>query len=126
MHIEHIAIWTCRLEAMREFYETWLGAESSPKYVNAAKGFESYFLSFGLGARLELMTMPGLAEESGTPSCGYAHAAFSLGSREAVESLTARLKAAGFAVVGEPRITGDGYFESVVLDPDGNRVEITV
>jgi lactoylglutathione lyase len=129
MRIEHVAIWTRELEQLKEFYETYFGAEASGKYANPETGFESYFLSFSSGARLELMRSPAvvdLPENSGGQPAGYAHLAFSVGSNERVERLTAELSAAGYRVASPPRTTGDGYFESVVLDPDGNRVEITV
>ena len=130
MHIEHLAIWTEDLERLRSFYETHFQARAGAKYVNDQKGFESYFLAFPAGgARLELMSMSGVRElerEVEAQFMGYSHLAFSLGSRERVDALTARLHDAGFQLVSGPRKTGDGYYESCVLDPDGNRVEITV
>lgn len=127
MHIEHIAIWTHDLERLRQFYETYFGAQAGANYVNASKGFASYFLTFpGGGARLELMTKEGLGDAAAIPSAGYAHFALSTGSVTAVNDLTARLRTQGIPVVDGPRWTGDGYYESVILDPDGNRVEITV
>ena len=129
MRIEHVALWTGDLERLKAFYEAHFGARANEKYRNPGTGFESYFLTFSSGARLELMHSPAVAHLPGSPGvhpAGYAHLAFSVGSRERVEDLTAELHAAGHTVVGQPRTTGDGYFESVVLDPDGNRVEITV
>jgi lactoylglutathione lyase len=126
--IEHVAIWCQDLEGLRQFYETYLGARSNPKYVNQAKGFESYFLSFESGARMELMRMPWILEareDSFRQSTGLAHLAFSVGSEERVEALTAALSAAGYEVLDGPRRTGDGYYESVVLDPEKNRIELT-
>ena len=127
MKIEHLAIWTEDLERLRLFYETYFGATSSARYVNAAKQFESYFLSFATGARLEIMYSPGLRPrgEEELPSSGYAHMAFSVGSREGVDALTRQLQNDGYRILGGPRLTGDGYYESLILDPDGNRVEIT-
>jgi len=113
--IEHVALWTDDLEGLRAWYELWLGALAGERYENAATGFASYFLSFTGGARLELMAMPG--QERGL----RAHVAFSLGSRERVDEL-----AAAIGAVEGPRTTGDGYYEAVVLDPDGNRVELIV
>ena len=55
---------------------------------------------------------------------GYAHFALRLGSREAVDAMAARLRAAGVPVESGPRVTGDGYYEALVRDPDGNAVEI--
>jgi lactoylglutathione lyase len=127
MRIEHVALWTVDLERLRQFYETYFGARPNAKYVNPAKRFESYFLTFTSGARLEIMQRPDvLAGASGAqPALGWAHVAFSLGSEQAVDRLTARLAEDGYSVVDGPRRTGDGYYESVVLDPDGNRVELT-
>jgi lactoylglutathione lyase len=128
MHIEHIAIWTQDLEGLRAFYETYFQARTGDKYVNPRKQFESYFLAFPAGARLELMRMPAVLNPpaSAETLTGYAHLAFSAGSPEAVDALTDRLRKDGYRVVGEPRRTGDGYYESVVLDPDGNRIEIVI
>jgi lactoylglutathione lyase len=128
MKIEHVALWVSGLERTREFYETYFGATAGPKYTNAAKGFESYFLTFPSGdSRLELMRRSGLSARSpGAEHTGWAHLAFSVGSVERVNALTERLRAGGFEVLDGPRRTGDGYYESVVLDPEGNRVEVTV
>jgi len=127
MHIEHIAIWTRQLEALKAFYETYFSARAGQKYTNPQTGFASYFLSFAGGARLELMQAPDVEAAAGAARpAGYAHLAFATGSRQQVDQLTARLEADGCRIAGRPRLTGDGYYESVVLDPDGNRVEITV
>ncbi len=129
MKIEHLAIWVKDLELMRSFYETYFHAKSGEKYRNDKKNFESYFLSFGEGPRLELMHRPdilGNSEFPGQEFLGLTHLAISVGSKEKVDSLTEDLRQAQFSVVGEPRTTGDGYYESVVLDPEGNRIEITV
>jgi lactoylglutathione lyase len=127
MHIEHIAIWTRNLERIKAFYETYFGGKANEKYVNAAKQFESYFLTFASGARLELMQVPSIPESRGeSQATGYAHLAFSAGSEADVDTLTMRLREGGHQIASDPRRTGDGYYESCVLDPDGNRVEITV
>jgi len=127
MHIDHVAIWTTDLERLRSFYATHFGASAGEKYTNPAKGFQSYFLSFAGGARIEIMASTALADSNQTdPHPGYAHLALSVGSEEAVDSLTNQLRAAGIPVVDGPRHTGDGSYESAVLDPDGNRIEITV
>jgi len=127
--IEHIAIWTHDLERLRSFYETYFAGRSGAKYVNPRKRFESYFITFASGARLELMQMPGVPPSKNDIEqqfTGYIHIAFSAGSRQAVDALTDRLRADGYRVLDGPRTTGDGYYESVVLDPDGNRIEITI
>jgi len=127
MHIEHIAIWTQQLEALKTFYETYFAARANQKYTNPKTGFESYFLTFDSGSRMEIMQRPDIEGPQGAEQkVGYAHLAFSVGSREEVDRLTQRLAEDGYQVVGQPRTTGDGYYESIILDPDGNRVEITV
>jgi lactoylglutathione lyase len=126
LFIEHVALWTTHLEEVKAFYETYFQATAGPKYLNPKRGFESYFLTFTSGARLELMRLPELRPAADPPQTGYSHIAFSLGSAEAVDNLTARLQSDGYPVVDGPRHTGDGYYESVVLDPVGNRVEITI
>ncbi|MBK9125139.1 MAG: VOC family protein [Chloroflexi bacterium] len=126
MRIEHAALWTADLERSRAFYEAYFGGSAGMRYVNPRTGFASYFLTFDGGARLELMQRPDVAGGDSTERIGWAHVAFSVGSREAVDALTERLRADGYTVVSGPRTTGDGYYESVVLDPDGARVEIMV
>jgi lactoylglutathione lyase len=129
MRIEHVAIWTHDLERSRHFYETYFEGRSNAKYVNPRKQFESYFLAFADGARLELMQRPDVPSSLNDVDrqfTGYIHLAFSIGSREAVDALTDRLRADGYRILNGPRTTGDGYYESSVLDPDGNRIEITV
>lgn len=129
LNIEHIAIWTGDLERLKLFYIQYFQAAPGEKYHNPSTGFQSYFLSFSSGARLEIMYMPdvtGSARDGQKQYHGYAHISFSAGSREQVETLTHRLRQDGYAVLDGPRMTGDGYYESQVADPDGNRVEITI
>ncbi|MBL7857999.1 MAG: VOC family protein [Cyclobacteriaceae bacterium] len=128
MKIEHLAIWVNNLEAVKSFYEKYFQARAGMKYVNTAKKFESYFLTFDEGARLELMHMPGIQsrDDSHQLFIGISHFAISTGSTEKVDNLTEQLRLDGYEIIGEPRTTGDGYYESVVLDPEGNSVEITV
>ena|SRR6056297_2575757 len=128
MKIEHIAIWTRNIETMHEFYTHYFDAKADTKYKNESKDFESYFLNFEGGARLELMHMPGIPDNNSDPLAqhiGIIHIAISVGSRERVLKLTQQLEADGYEVIGNPRTTGDGYFESVVFDPERNRIEIT-
>jgi catechol 2,3-dioxygenase-like lactoylglutathione lyase family enzyme len=125
MNIAHIAIWTDDLEAMKDFYTTYFGGVSNEKYVNTIKKFESYFITFDSGARLELMHKDSIIKPlDAEERIGITHIAFSLGSTDAVLSLTERLRTDGIRIVGEPRTTGDGYFESVILDLEGNRIEL--
>lgn len=126
MTICHVALWTARLEELRAFYTTYFGALSGEKYTNPGKGFESYMLRFEGGAALELMRGTHVSARRDGEMLGWCHIALSVGSRERVVELTERLRSDGFVVLGEPRTTGDGFFESVVADPDGNRVEITI
>lgn len=127
IQIEHIALWVVDIERSRDFYETVFNGRASIRYHNPTKGFTSYFLSFNeSGARLELMHNHERAAVPPDPeSRGYAHMAFNIGSVDTVLSKTEDLRKAGFRIIGEPRWTGDGYFESVVSDPDGNWIELT-
>jgi len=129
MHIEHIAFWTNQLEQLKVFYETYFQAKAGIKYINPSKHFESYFLSFSTGARLELMYQTDIQDKRPEPRMqyiGYTHLSFATGSEQGVDMLTNRLHQDGFLVLSGPRHTGDGYYESIVLDPDGNQIEITV
>lgn len=120
-----MALWSTDPERLRDFYVRWFGAIANDGYENPRKAFRSWFLRLGEGARLEVMQVPALAPAAQQPAVGYAHIALSLGSEPAVDELTARLRAAGIPIVDGPRRTGDGYYESVALDPDGNRIELT-
>lgn len=127
MKIEHLAIWTHQLDALRDFYVAYFNGRANTKYTNPRTGFSSYFITFAGGARLELMQRPDVQPKAGNAErVGLAHLAVSVGSETAVGDLTNRLRRDGYPVISEPRTTGDGYYESVVLDPDGNRIEITV
>lgn len=125
MKIAHVAIWTRDLDEMKDFYCTFFQGMANEKYVNEKKGFESYFLRFDGETSIELMRR---VDMNGVPQAGvtgYAHIAFDAGSKEAVDKMTARLAASGLTHRDVPRTTGDGYYESVFLDPEGNMIEIT-
>jgi lactoylglutathione lyase len=127
MWIEHIALWTDDIERCTQFYVSYFGAKAGAPYTNPEKGFESCFLSFADGARIEVMkttTLDPVALEPGAQRMGLTHFAVSVGSEQRVDELTFRLESDGYPVLDGPRRTGDGYYESVVLDPDGNRVEL--
>ena len=127
MRIEHIALYVNELEKARDFFVTYFGAISNEGYHNPQTDFRSYFLTFEDGARLEIMTKPELTDSGDFLNrFGYAHIAFSVGSRESVNALTARLKEDGYPVISGPRTTGDGYYESCILGFEGNLIEITV
>jgi lactoylglutathione lyase len=129
MKIEHIAIWAKDIEKLRTFYEKYFHVKSSDKYINSLKKFSSYFLSYELGARLEIMQMDSVGKSNTEPTSnyfGYAHLAISVGTEEKVDQLTEKLKEDGCQVLDGPRKTGDGYYESAVLDPEGNKLEITI
>lgn len=127
MKIEHIAMYVNNLEKSKDFFKKYFGAVEGSLYENKAKGFSSYFLSFSDGARLEVMTRTELVDvPKDNNRTGLAHLAFSVGSKEEVDALTLKLKTDGYQVISGPRTTGDGYYESCVLDDEGNQIEITV
>ena len=126
MYIEHIAMYVNDLERTRDFFIKYFDAKSNTGYHNPTTDFRSYFLTFAQGPRLELMSKTDMADEPKTAGrTGYAHIAFSLGSKEAVDELTHYLKADGYEVVSGPRTTGDGYYESCIVAVEGNIIEIT-
>jgi lactoylglutathione lyase len=128
MKLDHVAIWVVDIELMRTFYEKYFDARSNRKYENERKGFTSYFLTFPGGGRLELMHRPDIQRipdsQSSRERIGYAHLGVELGSPAAVDALTKRLQGDGFPLLDGPRRTGDGYYESMIADPEGNRVVI--
>ena len=125
--IEHVAMYVNNLETAKNFFVKYLGGRSNDGYHNEKTGFRSYFISFDDGARLELMNKPGMEDmEKPINRTGYAHIAFSVGSKEKVDEITAELKNDGFEVVSGPRTTGDGYYESCIVAVEGNQIEITV
>ena len=129
MKIEHVAIWTGDLERLKRFYTKYFNCVAGNKYRNGSNNFESYFLSFDNSARLELMQMPSIPNnlnDSKMQYEGITHIAIAVGSKENVVEITEKLRSNEYTIVSEPQTTGDGYFESCVLDSDGNRVEITV
>lgn len=127
MKIEHIALFVKDLEKAREFFVTYLGGKSNEGYHNKTTDFRSYFISFDDGARLEIMTRPEVDDpEKEENRTGYHHLAFSVGSKEAVDELTERLRQEGYTVKSGPRTTGDGYYESCIIGIEGNQIEITV
>ena len=123
--IEHVALWVRDIDAVAAFYAKYFGARAGELYRNPAKGFASRFLEFGSGARFEIMTRTGIEVRAAGELLGLAHVAISVGDTAAVDSLAARFAADGVAVLDGPRHTGDGYYECVVRDPEGNRVEVT-
>lgn len=128
MRIEHVAMWVADIDRACAFYERFFGARKGPLYENPSKGFSSRFLSFATGARIEVMSTTTLApvpHAAGSQRMGLTHLALQLDSESAVDRITAEIRAAGHEVLDGPRRTGDGYYESVVLDAEGNRVELT-
>lgn len=127
MKIDHVAMYVQDLEKTREFFTTFLNGTSNALYHNQRTGFQSYFISFDNGARLEIMTRPDIVDgPKALTRTGFVHVAFSTGSKEAVDTLTKRLQQDGYEVISGPRTTGDGYYESCIVALEGNQIEITV
>ncbi len=127
MKIEHIAFWVNDLEIIKNFYKQYFNMNCGEKYENKSKEFSSYFLSFGSGARIEIMHRPDITDQIGRKGVtnGLTHLAISVGNKEKVDELTELIRSDGFEIIGEPRTTGDGYYESIISDPEGNHIEIT-
>ena len=128
MKIEHLAIWTEDLEKSKEFYVKYFDMLCGDKYCNPIQKFTSYFLSFkDSNTRIELMHRPDILEHNVKKAItnGLTHCAISVGSKELVNSITERLRSDNFIIESEPRTTGDGHYESVILDTEGNFIEIT-
>jgi lactoylglutathione lyase len=127
MRIEHIAMYVNDLDAAKDFFVTFLGGVSNAGYYNEKTGFKSYFISFEDGARLEIMNKSDMIDDPKMLNrTGYAHIAFSVGSKEKVNEVTEKARDAGFEVVSGPRTTGDGYYESCIVAIENNQIEITV
>ena len=129
MRISHVALWSRNIDRLSDFYCRYFGARAGDTYVNAKKAFSSIFLRFDDACGLELMQMDSVPENANDPDAQYLgliHLAISIGSKDGVDAKTEELRGNGYTVVSEPRWTGDGYYESCVFDPDGNRIEITI
>lgn len=125
MKIDHVAMYVNDLERMKNFYQKYFQASCNDLYYNKTTGLKTYFLTFEDGARLEIMYKPNLEWFNGGPNqAGYIHIAFKLGSKEKVNELTASLQQDGYTVISGPRVTGDGYYESCILDPERNQIEL--
>jgi len=127
--LEHVALWTDDLESLKEFYVLHLGGHANEKYVNPVRQFESYFLTFASGARLEIMQRPDIPPNANDTVIkqhrGLIHMAFGVNTRSEVEAKAEELRNAGYPILSGPRVTGDGYYDFETLDPDGNRLEVT-
>lgn len=128
MKINHIALWANDIELLRMFYVRYFGAISGEKYHNPVSGFTSYFLTFPDGdTRIEIMNVPEIIDRNLKGKFkGFCHIAISLGSKKAVDEMTDKMHREGIIVLGNPRTTGDGYYESVIADPEGNVIELTI
>ena len=129
MILEHVAIWTENLEELKHYYIKYFGATSNEKYTNEQNKFHSYFLTFESGARLEIMTKPGVPENKNdrvtAQHKGIIHLAFGVNTKQEVDEKANQLQLDGFKILRGPRKTGDGYYEFETLDPDDNRLEVT-
>ena len=128
MKIEHVALFCRDLEAMRQFFLDYFEAVSNEQYHNPRTGLRTYILTFpNGGARLEVMQRPDTIDaDPSKPHIGFIHVSFAVGSKEAVDAKTIELRDAGYQVISGPRTTGDGYYESCILGPEGIQIEITI
>jgi lactoylglutathione lyase len=129
MIVDHVAIWTNQLEHLKDFYVKYFNGRANEKYINREKHFESYFVRFDSGSRIELMQMPGIPENqndtAGKQHQGLIHISFAVATMKEVSEKAVELELAGFKILRGPRKTGDGYFEFETLDPDENRIEVS-
>ena len=129
MTLEHVAIWTDKLEELKDYYVKYFEGTANTKYVNENKEFISYFLTFKSGARLEIMKMKNIPENLNdtikTQHKGIIHLAFGVDTKQEVEEKARQLQTDGYIILSGPRKTGDGYYEFETLDPDNNRLEVT-
>lgn len=124
--IDHIALYTTKLEEMKAFFIKFFNGKAGEMYHNQKSGFKSYFVTFDGGDRIEIMTRSEVSEKDKDEyPCGYHHISFSVGGREKVDSLTKELNDSGYITLSGPRTTGDGYYESQIYGPEGNIIEIT-
>ena len=123
--IEHVGVWVADLDIMKDFYAKYFKTQASELYHNSKTGFSSYFLSFSDGARLEICHRHDI-KEGEKDSFGFTHLAIALDNKEEVDALAFKLRDDGFALINGPRTTGDGYYEAVILDPEGNQIELTM
>ena len=127
MRIDHVAMYVNDLEKTRDFFVDFLDGKSNDGYHNKKTGFRSYFVSFDGGSRIEIMNKLDMTDDNnGLNRTGYAHIAFSTGSKERVDELTERIRNAGYVVISDPRTTGDGYYESCIVAIEGNQIELTI
>ena len=126
MKLDHVALYVLDLEKAKDFFMRYFNATANDMYHNPRTGLKTYFFSFDDGSRLEIMQRPDVINTPSEPfRQGYIHIAFSVGSKEAVDALTHRLETDGYKIVSGPRTTGDGCYESAILDAEGNLIEIT-
>jgi len=128
MTIDHVAIWTNQLEILKGYYVKYFNGMANKKYTNKVTGFESYFISFDSGSRLEIMQKPGIPENLNDRVTkqhqGLIHLSFGVENMELVNRKSEEMAKAGFRILRGPRKTGDGYYEFETLDPDNNRIEV--
>lgn len=125
MKVAHIALWTHQLEQQARFWTGFFNGQINEKYCSRTNpGFESYFVKIGDDIAIELMSKPGLQPGAADNNhTGWVHLAISVGGAQQVDALAAQAQAEGI-LVSPPRTTGDGYYEAVIKDPDGNLIEI--
>ena len=129
MVIDHVAIWTTQLEKLKDYYAKYFNGRPNKKDLNKDRHFESYFVSFDSGTRLELMQMPGIPQNLNDPAGkqyqGIIHLSFGMDNMDRVDDKFNELTKDGYKILRGPRKTGDGYWEFETLDPDNNRIEVS-
>jgi len=125
MNIDHVALYVNNLEVEKNFFVKYFNAKASEKYTNFRNDFSSYFLDFDNGSRVEIMHRQSMIDpKKAKYRSGYHHVAINVGNRKAVDELTQIMEDDGIYIVAAPRMTGDGYYASIVADPEDNEIEL--
>jgi len=126
MKLDHLAITVSDLERTKNFFVKYFNCKLGKDYHNPRTGLHSCFVSFEGETRLELMRWDDIDfAPKHLQEKTYFHLSVSVGNKEEVDAMTARLQTDGYAVKSNPRTTGDGYYESVIVPFDSIELEIT-
>ena len=126
MKIAYVSMYVNDLDKMKDFFVKYFKATVNDKYENFQKGYIYCYLKFDEGSRLSLVSGPNIVEPQEQALVrGLNRFAIAVNSKEEVKSITDQLEKDGYQVVNGFRMNGYGEYESRILDPEGNELEIT-